>query len=288
MPVVAAAPATHADWPLLDLVQGLSSPAAANESRGLQVLRRLPLSEAQQAITALMALPSLGSGEPLAATVRHPLELTLQRSLPDVRVHTSPVAERLGAHAFTTGAQIVFAPGRLDTQSPAGLALIGHELAHVGQPLAFKQIAATHTADSDEHAAEQQETLVQRIIEQGWPSDTSRAFRHTTQPLPPPPGASSTLASQGLALSRSALPQAGAFLDALPMSNGADRAPPVAMARAHDISEPAGHVPAAEGAQHPTAAVTSGHDVEALARQVYAILKTRLRAERDRHHLYNR
>ena len=91
----------------------------------------------------------------------------LGRSLGDVRVYSSPVASALGAEAFTTGRRIVFAPGRLDVRSSPGLALLGHELAHVGQSLVFKQLPGAGDApiDAEERAAREQEAVVQRIVE---------------------------------------------------------------------------------------------------------------------------
>jgi hypothetical protein len=50
-----------------------------------------------------------------------------------VRVHHGATAAALGAEAFAYGIDIHFAPGRYDPTTPAGLDLIGHELAHVIQ-----------------------------------------------------------------------------------------------------------------------------------------------------------
>ena len=67
------------------------------------------------------------------------METLLQRDLSAVQTHESPAAEALGAEAFTSGERIVFAPGRMDFRSARGLAVVGHELTHVGQPLAFRE-----------------------------------------------------------------------------------------------------------------------------------------------------
>lgn len=54
-----------------------------------------------------------------------------------VRVHTDShagdIARRLGSRAFTVGEDIAFAPGQYRPGSPAGDALLAHELAHVVQ-----------------------------------------------------------------------------------------------------------------------------------------------------------
>ncbi len=61
------------------------------------------------------------------------MEATLGADFSSVRVHVGPQAERIGAIAFTSGADIYFAPGRYQPETPAGRRLLGHELAHVVQ-----------------------------------------------------------------------------------------------------------------------------------------------------------
>ncbi|MEU0938150.1 DUF4157 domain-containing protein [Embleya sp. NPDC005971] len=74
---------------------------------------------------------------PLDASVRAPMERSFGASLGDVVVHTdaeaAASADRLDAKAYAVGRHVVFGPGRYDPHSPAGRALIGHELAHVLQ-----------------------------------------------------------------------------------------------------------------------------------------------------------
>ena len=82
-------------------------------------------------------LQRLGGGQPLAARARGLFEQRLGADFSQVRVHTSPVAEReaerLQAKAFTVGHDIVFAAGQYDPDSAEGQALLAHELAHVLQ-----------------------------------------------------------------------------------------------------------------------------------------------------------
>ena len=56
---------------------------------------------------------------------------------PDARIHTGPAAadtaRRAGAHALTTGADILFAAGRFAPRTTEGAALLAHELRHVAQ-----------------------------------------------------------------------------------------------------------------------------------------------------------
>src|SRR5271154_2698832 len=61
------------------------------------------------------------------------METALGADFSAVRVHVGPQAERIGAIAFTTGADIYFAPGRYQPDTPRGQQLLGHELAHVVQ-----------------------------------------------------------------------------------------------------------------------------------------------------------
>lgn len=62
-----------------------------------------------------------------------------------VRVHEGDHVSTLGALAYTQGTEIHFAPGKFDPDSPEGLQLIGHEVAHVMQQ-AQGRVAATAQA----------------------------------------------------------------------------------------------------------------------------------------------
>lgn len=74
-------------------------------------------------------------GEPLAAVDGSALGGRRGHDFGQVRVHRSPeagaAADRLGASAFTVGEHVVFGPGRFAPGTPAGRALIAHELGHV-------------------------------------------------------------------------------------------------------------------------------------------------------------
>jgi hypothetical protein len=82
-------------------------------------------------------MDGLGRGDALPAPTRELLRPRLGVDLGDVRIHTGAHANRnareLGAQAFTIGNDVVFADGRYDTRSRAGLELLTHELVHVGQ-----------------------------------------------------------------------------------------------------------------------------------------------------------
>jgi len=77
--------------------------------------------------------PAFGAGSALAPEIRARMESAFGGSFASVRIHESSYAAEIGAHAFTRGTDIVFAPGMFDPASQQGLALLGHELTHVVQ-----------------------------------------------------------------------------------------------------------------------------------------------------------
>ena len=86
---------------------------------------------------ARQPLDGLGGGHPLPGSIRDVLAPRLAVDVSQVRIHTDANANRnareLHAQAFTVGHDLVFAEGRYDTGSRAGLELLAHELVHVGQ-----------------------------------------------------------------------------------------------------------------------------------------------------------
>lgn len=78
-----------------------------------------------------------GGGQPLSKDVRSHFEAHLGADFGAVRVHTDDRAARaagsLNARAFTTGADVAFAPGMFLPSTPEGRRLIAHELTHVVQ-----------------------------------------------------------------------------------------------------------------------------------------------------------
>jgi hypothetical protein len=72
-------------------------------------------------------------GKPLPDAVRSKMESAFGADFADVRVHTGPQADRIGAIAFTIGNDLYFAPGRFQPDTIPGQQLLGHELAHVLQ-----------------------------------------------------------------------------------------------------------------------------------------------------------
>jgi hypothetical protein len=78
------------------------------------------------------ALPR-AAGQPLPLNVRQKMETVFGKSFADVRVHVGPQAASVGAHAFTQGTNVYFAPGRYQPHTTHGQRLLAHELTHVVQ-----------------------------------------------------------------------------------------------------------------------------------------------------------
>lgn len=102
------------------------------------VSQRRPAQGEIQPLDALSALrPSPSSGRPLDEPVRSFMESRFGHDFSRIRVfdddHAARSAEGAGAQAYTSGSDVVFGPGRYDTEHSDGLELIAHELAHVVQ-----------------------------------------------------------------------------------------------------------------------------------------------------------
>jgi hypothetical protein len=79
------------------------------------------------------AARSVGAGDRMPEDVQGRMERAFGMSFSAVRIHESPEVEAHGALAYARGADVHFAPGQYRPHSPAGQALLGHELAHVVQ-----------------------------------------------------------------------------------------------------------------------------------------------------------
>ena len=79
------------------------------------------------------ALLSAGGGQALPPQVQARMERALGADFSAVRIHQGERAAAMGAHAYTQGTDIHFAPGMYDPESQHGLELLGHELTHVVQ-----------------------------------------------------------------------------------------------------------------------------------------------------------
>jgi hypothetical protein len=72
-------------------------------------------------------------GRAMPDGVRQKMEAFFKADFSGVRIFQGNQAQSIGAHAFTMGADIYFAPGQYSPDTPRGQQLLGHELAHVIQ-----------------------------------------------------------------------------------------------------------------------------------------------------------
>lgn len=83
-------------------------------------------------------------GQTLPGPVLQRMQATLGADLGQVRVHENSKASRINARAYTQGQHIHFAPGQYQPHTAHGLALLGHELAHVLQQRQGRVAMPTH------------------------------------------------------------------------------------------------------------------------------------------------
>ncbi len=112
------------------------------------------------------AIAGYSAGRPLGAATRSTMEAGFGHDFSGVRVHTDVddgrSAEQLGAHAYTVGNDVYFAPGRYEPTRRAGARLLAHELAHTIQQRGASELHAAGPIDlpgsplelEAEHAAE--------------------------------------------------------------------------------------------------------------------------------------
>ena len=106
-------------------------------------------SEAPAEVTASPGIDSTlnnskGGGAPIPASTKEEMENSLGADFSTVRLHTNSTAVKmnrdLNAQAFTHGSDIYFNAGKLDTNSSSGKHLLAHELTHVIQQGAPKDL----------------------------------------------------------------------------------------------------------------------------------------------------
>lgn len=90
-----------------------------------------------------------GGGQALDPAVRTFMEARFGQSFSQVRVHTGPqargAADSIDAAAFTVGNRIWFGAGQYQPQSPQGMHLLAHELAHTLQQGSGRMAVQTQT-----------------------------------------------------------------------------------------------------------------------------------------------
>ena len=72
-------------------------------------------------------------GRAMPDAVLRKMEQVFKADFSDVRIYQGTQAASIGAHAFTMGSRIYFAPGQYSPDTARGQQLLGHELAHVLQ-----------------------------------------------------------------------------------------------------------------------------------------------------------
>ena len=108
-------------------------------------LQMKPMLQRQSSEGEMDATPDLeasiqrlrGSGQPLADTIREPMEQAFGADFSGVKIHTDAQSDQLNqsiqAKAFTTGQDVFFRQGAYEPGSRGGQELIAHELTHVVQ-----------------------------------------------------------------------------------------------------------------------------------------------------------
>ncbi len=145
----------EADRVAQQVVQRLNAPQVEHAQPGQTVQREMqpeedelkmkPMLQCQMGEGAMAAPPELesavqrsrGNGQPLATSIRRPMEQAFGADFSGVRVHTDTQSAQLNrsiqAKAFTTGQDIFFGQGTYNPASRGGQELIAHELTHVVQ-----------------------------------------------------------------------------------------------------------------------------------------------------------
>lgn len=138
----------EADKVAADVVQQINAPQSVSvqpQEQPEEELRKKPIVQRLSDEGEMGATPDLeasiqrtrGSGQPLAETIREPMEQAFGANFSGVKVHTGADSDRMNksiqAKAFTTGQDVFFREGAYDPGSRGGQELIAHELTHVVQ-----------------------------------------------------------------------------------------------------------------------------------------------------------
>ncbi len=127
------------------LVENLQRQEAPEEEEEAQMKPISRLIQSREAIGGGAATPNLessiqsarGGGQPLADTIRQPMEQAFGANFSGVKVHTDSQSDQLNksiqAKAFTTGQDVFFRQGEYNPGSKDGQELIAHELTHTIQ-----------------------------------------------------------------------------------------------------------------------------------------------------------
>lgn len=81
----------------------------------------------------IQAVRSSGRPRAIPEPIREKMGASLGMDFSSVKIYESPLVGEQGAQAAAMGNEIAFAPGKFNMGSFSGQALLGHELAHIGQ-----------------------------------------------------------------------------------------------------------------------------------------------------------
>ncbi|YAF95385.1 MAG: DUF4157 domain-containing protein [Nodularia sp. CChRGM 3473] len=152
----------EADRVAADVVQRINAPESERVQRQEipedEELQMKPMVQRLPAEGGMAATPELeasiqqaqSSGQPLAESIRQPMEQAFGADFSGVKVHTDSQSDQLNqsiqAKAFTTGQDIFFRQEAYNPGSRAGQELIAHELTHVVQQSSGKVQRAQQVA----------------------------------------------------------------------------------------------------------------------------------------------
>ena len=179
----------EADRIAQQVVQQLHAPSPPASPPPGQPTDRAPSPELQRRIIQAANRPRLASGgtastefaaglnqaksggNPIADSIRQPMEQAFGADFSSVKVHTDNHADQLSrsiqAKAFTTGQDIFFSQGTYSPSSSSGQELLAHELTHVVQQQGKKvqrQLAAQPDDALAQQVSDTPEAVIQRMV----------------------------------------------------------------------------------------------------------------------------
>ncbi|WP_228038852.1 DUF4157 domain-containing protein [Nostoc sp. LEGE 12450] len=135
-------------------------------------LQMKPMVQRRVYVGGVSALPDLEtgiqqaqvSGQPLAKSIREPMEQAFGADFSRVKVHIDTQANQLNqsiqAKAFTTGQDVFFRQGAYEPESRGGQELLAHELTHVVQQSRGDEITASTTKKEKEIVSQSSNSCV--------------------------------------------------------------------------------------------------------------------------------
>ncbi|NEO86558.1 MAG: DUF4157 domain-containing protein [Spirulina sp. SIO3F2] len=154
-------------------------------------IQRLPLVQLKGASVGGAVLPELeqsiqrerGKGQPLAESIRQPMENAFGTNFGEVHIHTDNTADQLNqsiqAKAFTTGQDVFFRQGAYAPESKGGQELLAHELTHVVQQSRVAHNTPVVSAASDVSLAACPMVQMKRDLKEKQTEDDFKANQET-------------------------------------------------------------------------------------------------------------